>query len=731
MANRMEDILRASVRVVTGLPDAEARPGQLLLARAINRAMSDYGQTCGIAPTGIGKSLCALAPAAAAAVESGERTIISTDALSLMDQIVDKDAPMVLAATKQVTGQSLKVAALKGFSNYACLSKVHQLAELVSDGNATGSAIDKRTVLAAVREPAPIDVGFGELPANQLASMADWALGEQVAGGVGDVHTYPGNAPAGAWRTMTTSPSRCIGKDCQFFEACFPIKARETAGEADIVVTNHSMLAVQAATGTPVVLGNKTLGEFRHVLVDEAHTLPEKVRDQGAAQLTASAFRRAAAKASEVVREKRSADAVRIRQEGKFLGEYFEDQIRDYTRGLGPGETKKLTRENFPLADGSATIADWVKKTVEFVSGVAANPLVSAGAIDALEGIASATKSLSDFRSPQARWVEVTDEGMTLSGSPIDVGPLMARNLWTVDLEPDEETAAEMAEIKAAGGEVEELPKQPVGAICISATLPPGFPRQAGLECGVDEYESPFKEAYSKCLLYLPAAESINGISPFVTRNGRPYFDVEAHRAWVCKLAPRLFEMNQGAGMMLSATAQGGKAYVNALRAASRGRWKVYSQWEGVSPKRLVAQWRDDENGILVGTKALMTGVDAKGRSNSLVLLDRWPRNAPNPVDEATVDSLIERGFERQVAIRQVYAVKAALLTAQAMGRLVRSVNDRGLAAVLDPRMVRSSAVAYPEATRKLYATALKDFSRSTTSLEVAEKYLEDLVPSW
>jgi len=491
------------------------------------------------------------------------------------------------------------------------------------------------------------------------------------------------------------------------------------------------MLAVQAATGTPVVLGNKTLGEFRHVLVDEAHTLPEKVRDQGAAQMSAASFRAASAKAAEVIKERRPSDAVRIREEGKFLANYFEDQVREFSRGLSDGDTRKLTRDDMPLADGHITITDWVKRTVETVTNFQMNHLAGAGAIDALETLGAATKSLSDARSAQARWVEATAQGPVLSGSPIEVGSLMAKNLWTVEGQLDEETAAEHAMLKAAGEEVPAIPREPVGAICISATLPPGFPRQAGLECPVDEYESPFKEAYAQCMLYMPSGESINGISPFVQRGGRWMFDVASHRQWVCKLAPRLFELNQGAGMMLAATAESGREYVKALRAAARGRWKVYSQWEGVSPKRLVAQWRDDENGILVGTKALMTGVDAKGRSNSLVLLDRFPRSAPNPVDEATVDSLIERGFDRQVAIRQVYAVKATLLTAQAMGRLVRSVNDRGMAGVLDPRMVRSSLVSYPEATRKLYGQAFKDFTNSTTSLDVAEEYLLDLLPTW
>lgn len=731
MSNRMEEILRASVRIVTGLPHAEARPGQALLAAELTKAIDGYGQTCGIAPTGIGKSLAALAPAMAAFVESGERTIISTDALSLMDQIVDKDAPVVAEATRQVTGRTPVVASLKGFSNYVCLSKAHQVTDLVTNGAAAGGLPSKRATLAGVLKSTPVDVGFGELPANQLASMAEWALSEQQNQGVGDIHTYPGEAPAGSWRTMTVSPARCAGSDCPFFEDCFPVKARAVAGAADVVVTNHSMLAVQAATGTPVVLGNKTLGAFRHVIVDEAHTLPEKVRDQGAAQLSAASFHAASRKAADVLKERRPADAARILQEGKFLGQYFEDQIEDFAKGLRTTETRKLTKEDRPLADGHVTIADWVKKTVGTVVGFQSTPLVGAAAIDALENLGSATKALSDFRSVQARWVEATDMGPVLSGSPIDVGPLIAKNLWTVAVEPDEELALERAALKAAGEELEELPREPVGAICISATLPPGFPRQAGMECGVDEYDSPFREAYDKCMLYLPSDESINGLSPFVLRNGRWVFDVMSHRAWVAKLAPRLFEENQGAGMMLSATKDGGLAYVEALRRSGRGRWKVYSQWEGVSPKRLVAQWRDDESGVLVGTKALMTGVDAKGRSNSLVLLDRFPRNAPNPVDEATVDEMVERGFDRQVAIRQVYAVKATLLTAQAMGRLVRSVNDRGLAGVLDPRMVRSSAVSYPEATRKLYAGAFKDFTQSTTSLKVAEKYLRDLVPTW
>ena len=118
---------------------------------------------------------------------------------------------------------------------------------------------------------------------STLVNVAtSWAL----SGGV-DRHSYPEPLGERDWGNASVSTNECVGLDsCPFAEQCRPAEAREIAAEAQIIVTNHSMLAVQAANDAPVVIGNQRLGQFDHVIVDEAHALPSIVRNQGAVEIS-------------------------------------------------------------------------------------------------------------------------------------------------------------------------------------------------------------------------------------------------------------------------------------------------------------------------------------------------------------------------------------------------------------------------------------------------------------
>lgn len=120
----------------------------------------------------------------------------------------------------------------------------------------------------------------------------------------------------------------------------------------------------------------------------------------------------------------------------------------------------------------------------------------------------------------------------------------------------------------------------------------------------------------------------------------------------------------------------------------------------------------------MVGTRSLMTGVDAPGPTCSMVVIDRVPRSPGNPVDDARVEDLMARlECSRHTAARLVYATDAALLLEQAAGRLIRSTSDDGVVAVLDPRLLRGTPVSYPEDTRTLYLSAFARLGERTADL--------------
>lgn len=735
----MQKVLTESVRLVTGIPDAEPRPGQAKLAADIQRAIDTTGHVSGAAPTGLGKSLALLAPAFAAAANHGQRTVISTESLSLQAQIIDKDAPVVAQATQNVHGKRPSFALLKGFSNYVCTSRASATAEIVTkqEGRRRNTA-----ELQAHLKKVPLDktslVDGVEHPNSTLVPLLQWALAQKNAGQPGDRHSYEGSMGDGSWSTVSVTPKECIGSSCPFEDICRPKLARLAAGDADVVVTNHSMLAVQAANDAPVVIGNKTLGNFDIIMVDEAHALTASVRSQGAAELSSRRIGSAVRTLVSVLDEGDKAVAQLVK-EGTFLASAIQEELSMRTKGLGPGETGKLGEGDDPLGNIADVTIDWAKRCGKALKDAVdhPNPVISLKArraVSRFDSVAADIKSVRDHRVGAARWValeDVRNPGDTplslVAYTPVDVAPLMQRNLWTAEMVTDEEEDEDDAALAEAGEKPEPKPRTPLAVVCVSATLPSGFAFQAGLDATTEDYPSPFDEAYGSSLLYIPkvTGAELGELYPGWQPGRRARFDPKLHLQWALRKNVDLVEANLGSALILSANSNAGKAYTEALRRAAKGRWKVYSQWDGTATRQLINAWRDDETAVLVGTKSLMTGVDAKGATCNLVTIDRIPRAMSNPVDDARVEAIMQRlQMDKWAADRLVYPSDAALLLEQALGRLIRSMSDSGLAAVLDPRMLKSGPVSYPEPTRLIYKKAMARFTKITTSQSAAEEFL-------
>lgn len=139
----------------------------------------------------------------------------------------------------------------------------------------------------------------------------------------------------------------------------------------------------------------------------------------------------------------------------------------------------------------------------------------------------------------------------------------------------------------------------------------------------------------------------------------------------------------------------------------------------------MATDWRADHSSVLVGTRSYMTGLDAPGATCSLVVLDRPPRAASNPVDDARVELLVESAqISRWDADRRVYVADAAVLLSQAVGRLLRASEDRGMVAVLDPRLLKNNPFSYQEPTRQAYMATVESFGRKMSDPAAALAWL-------
>lgn len=723
------DILARSVQIATGIPDAGPREGQAQFTKTVANVMTlgGEGQTVGILPTGSGKSFAALSAAANRAVRYGERTVVSTESLALQAQYVEKDAPVVQAAVHDLYGRDLHVAVLKGFSNYLCAQQV-----AASARQALVLPVSPQTNRQFREVAESLAEGEGNLESlaeefgldpSLARPLLVWALNQHIGIGseeVGDKFSYEGKITQKEWDAVSIPSSECLKKKCPFLADCKVKRSRRVASYADVVITNHSILAVQAANGIPIIIGNKNLTRehdeegFRHLIVDEAHTLPGEVRSQGSDEMSAGKILSCIRAVNRVV-----AENTKWTEKGEKLADLVEQQL---ARLAGNKPQRKLEEADDPMlqpiADATKTWAKegyaGLKHPMESKDSTTA--LKANRAAARLERLTASAAAVAGQQGTVARWISMPDyrpnRWHVAHAAPVDVSNLIKNSLWNVPQRPE------------ADGSIPD-PK-PVTAVVMSATLPSRFGNQVGIPTPEVDYPSPFDTAYGASLLYIPRADSpedVAALGDFNQWRNKNTFSTQKHTEWAARHVVRLATANKGAALVIGATSSNAKRYADALRENTDLR--VLSQWDGEGLRQLVEEWRDDENAVLVGTRSLMTGVDAPGHTCSLVILDRPPRAAGNPVDDARVESLKARVNDRWMADRMVYVADAGALAEQAGGRLVRSTSDFGMFALLDPRMLKVGPYQYPEPTRALYKKAVRRFMKLTANQDEALAFLE------
>lgn len=725
-------LLTQAVRITTGIMDAAPRPGQDALHQAIVRAMEGHSHTAAQAPTGSGKSFAALAAAYLAAIHRADRTVLSTDSLALMAQLQDKDVPIVAeAAAALYPDVSVGVAFMKGIANYIDPAKVIATAQTLT----ATDAYRYDQLARALEDPATPTRGFDQFPLieahefDDLRKLVAWACHQYDAddpNDVGDRHACPIEHSKPMWDTVSSSSTEA-DDGTRFAVTSKAELARLRAAGADIVVTNHSILAVQAALGVPVIVGSAKLGDFQHIIVDEAHTLPGHVRAQGAKKLSGGVVTRIARSVTRAAEN--STAAINWRDAGDHIAEEIDSTLRRFV-GNERDRIRRVKETDRPLGDLTELLRDWITSGKQLLSRRdqdqdVAKRIRATAAKESLENLKQTIEALIRHRTGWARWVEQdqVSEGSkhrawwAANVSPIDVGFLLRDNLWGHNVVDEGSGEESRIELSVSG---------------ISATMPANYPFQAGMVAQLVKYPTPFAAAYQRSGLYIPRVSEGPEFARITSESyGRQKFDVRGHSDWAADQIVDLVIANGGSALILSATARDGKKYANALRTRARG-ITVHTQWDGGSATRIVREWREDTRSVLVGTKTMMTGVDAPGATNTLVIVDRVPRSPSNPLDDARVEQINERLQNPFEATRAVYAVDAALLLEQAVGRLIRTSSDTGLVVVLDPRMLKATTtqrapLAYPEMVRQTYMDAVRPFARKMTSMAEARAFIAEM----
>jgi ATP-dependent DNA helicase DinG len=636
----VRELLEAAVSGIGG----QTRPGQVEMAEAVNESMHDGSHLLVQAGTGTGKSLGYLVPALIHAVED-RRVVVSTATLTLQSQLVDRDVPALLDATEKLLPRRPSYAIQKGRNNYACLHRIRE------------GAPDDDGMLIDMPPAGPIG--------QQVLELRDWAEQQLLDGEAGDRDHAPSHQYQ-AWQQVAIAARECLGaQKCPYGEECFAEKAKEEARKADIVITNHALLSIDAFENRTV------LPEHDVVIVDEAHELPARVTGAAGDELSPQMVERAAKRARRFVDDDKAddlidaSDALRAAldetREGRIEasnGVVLEAAalVRDAARSVysdlnkksddkdddpdgAKRQSKGAVKEIFDVAERVAALSDldvvWLVDRDRFGRELRIAPLTVAGLLRELV--------LKD------RTVILTSATLTLGGDfdaiARQVGLRPADKLEPADEMPTVDTDSDTAPLPWRGldvGSPFEYEKQ--GILYVAKHLPP--PHRDGL--GQKQFDE---------------------IIDLITAAG-------------------------GRTLGLFSSRRAAEAATAAVREATD--LKVLCQGDAQLGE-LSREFVEDPETSLFGTLSLWQGIDVPGSTCNLVIIDRVPFPRPDePLMAARQRAVDEAGGNGFMAVA---ATHAALLLAQGTGRLIRRTSDRGVVAILDPRIVTARYGGYLRAS--------------------------------
>ena len=626
--DKVRSALNAAVFAIDGSP----REGQIEMAEAVANALSDRHHLLVQAGTGTGKSLAYLVPA----LVHGKRVLVATATLALQRQLVERDLPRVKDALEKELGRSISFAVYKGVGNYLCLQKMN-----ADDGTADSELL--------------VEISGLEKDARRLR---EWA---QKPGISGDRDDAP-DVDRRVWLANSTSGRECVGADeCRFGSECFAVNAKAKAQTADIVVTNHTLLAIEIVDSHPI------LPERDAIILDEAHEFMDRTTQAVTEELTSGRIARAA---NMVRRHMPGKLAETFVKASDGFAEAMDDYGQEYRSRID--EQRKLDQLPDVLAAPVRKIKDAAEAVIAAINAdseiVDPDSLADRARVKgAVNEIKTTAQKLMRMGEGQVLWYEPTFS--TLYLAPLAVSHVLRENLFTQT--PVIATSATLT----VGKSFDSIAR----SLGILPTTTSEDESKEDSDWQVDpsnvqmlDVGSPFDFA-NQGMLYLPKQ---------LPEPGRDGPSKEA----LVELG-ELIDAAGGRTLALFSSWRGVEmADEHLRRVLAELPISIITQRRGDSVGSLVDRFAADPTSILLGTMSLWQGVDVPGPSCTLVAIDRIP--FPRPDDPVMSARAAEADAAGGSGFMQVSLPRAALLLAQGTGRLIRSIDDRGVVAILDSRIV-------------------------------------------
>ncbi|MGI9199142.1 MAG: ATP-dependent DNA helicase [Candidatus Nanopelagicaceae bacterium] len=615
--------------------DGTPRQGQIEMAEAVANSIIDEHHLLVQAGTGTGKSLAYLVPA----IVSGKRTLIATATLALQRQLVERDLPRIVPVLEKALGREIKYGIYKGVGNYVCLQKLNS------------------------EEPDPDGELLLELSSlgKEAQRLRAWA---ETPGVSGDRDEAP-DVDRRVWAASSVSGRECVGADiCNFGAKCFAANAKAKALSADIVVSNHTLLALEVVESHPI------LPERDLVVLDEAHEFMDRTTQAVTEELTAPRVARAAAMA-----RKYKAISNKLVDSFTHAADDFSDAMDAYSEIFrGDSEfNRKLDVLPVELETAVRRVRETAQAIMQFLQAdddiIDTTELAERARVKgAVNEVSVTAQKLLKLGKGQVLWYEPTFK--TLYLAPLSVSNVLRKNMLRQT--PVIATSATLT----IGGGFDAMAKQ-IGFLSGNESSSELDEDKADNEIDPANVQmldvgSPFDFA-QQGVLYLPKhlpEPGRDGVAPEVLEHLGELIDAAGGRTLA------LFSSWRGV--------EAADAHLRKVLAELPIRIITQKRGDAVAP--LVEKFASDETSVLLGTMTLWQGVDVPGSACTLVAIDRIP--FPRPDDpvmsarSAEVDAAGGSGF------MSVSLPRAALLLAQGTGRLIRSTDDRGVVAILDSRIV-------------------------------------------
>lgn len=639
--SRHQVVLARAVSTIGG----QGRPGQEQMADAVAQSLDDGVHLLVQAGTGTGKSLGYLVPSVLWAMAHDETVIVATATLALQNQLATKDIPVVSQAIEQVTGRRPRFQVVKGRANHACLFRVREQTP------EQDSLFDSRSMAAGIKRSG---ADHQSVIGAEMVALREWVERQADTDQLADRDDAPPHS-AQAWAQVSSSARQCVGASrCPLGDECFTEKARERARQADLVITNHVLLAISAMTDA------SALPSHGAVVIDEAHELTDRVTSAASTELAPAVIRRAAREA-----------AAWIDDDLAVALEDAADGLNEALRASDPGQ---ITDSDDPVVAASAVIQAVARRCVSALNEAdtkAPQPeLVQAQST--MKEVFDTAARVAALDGVDVVWVsagyDASEQDRQVNTAPLSVAGLLREKVL------GQATTILTSATLSLGGSFDAM----AGSVGLQHSA-----RLIDQDAGEDEWTwrgidvgSPF-DYPRQGILYLarhlrpPSREGIGD-------------DALAE-------ARELIAASGGDALGLFTSQRAAQAAAEYLR-QEFPEMTILCQGDEQLPE-LTRRFLNEPGSCLVGTLSLWQGIDIPGQACRLVIVDRLPFPRPDdPLMQARQQAVSKSGGN---GFMQVAATHAALLLAQGSGRLIRRASDRGVVAVLDPRLVTARYGSY------------------------------------